>query len=420
MRRNLSYMFRLLAVLPLFTSCIDDVFDKEGVVGGMFGKDDVSYSAVHIGYDPSLVLDKVDHVQQGRLVYLSTREELDDLIARDPESGADTVNVMSFNTGVYPVHLRVSPEDALVRSWSLVSSDTTIVRVTDRESLGMGRTQGPDEAVLQVVGVGDCRLTLSVTGRGDACVEIPVRAVATTTLRFRCTPFWLGKIVTRIHWRCREVPSNVKDVVFRVTDSIRVIGEVRYYDHRLHGPSEQVLRDTVAYPAETFHKRFKKDTYHMLRNVSSAVRELSSRKTYGTQLRWDMARQEYDTVDTYYRWKAVAVDCLFGIVSDNPYLQFDYESKPGRTYDTADKDGGVADSGSDGEDTEEGLEEETEDIGNYFRLLLNDGLTDAQRDSIRNEVNMVKKDLGYDADNLTEAQRDSLLVAMDREREEKL
>lgn len=406
----------LLSAMICLTSCLDNVFEP-GDVGGTIGTKDTEIRGVILGYNQTMAYSDMGFsLDDNRLVFFNTKEELDRMLAMYPDKGLDSSNVLSYNTGIYPVRVKVKPEGAMITGWELQSSDQSLVEVTDYKSLGIDKILGLDEAVLLLKGVGECKLRLRVKGRNESEAEFPIKVVSTTTLKFKCTPFWMGSINTRVHWRAKDVPRNVKDVVFQVTDSVRVIGEVNYYNHYLYGSKLQTVRDTVTYPNEVFFSRFKKSTYHMLRNVTKAVRQLNGMEVQGTRLEWNSTLSRYDTLWTKYLGETKQVDCVFGIVSDNPYLIFNYEIRPGRTYDRKDKNGDITDGGYDGEERDDDDEDVLEDIETYFKLTMNDGLTAAQRDSIRNSVNKFKKDMGYDADNLTDAERNAIIDRMNNEK----
>ena len=317
--------------------------------------------------------------------------------------------------------MKPNPERGVgIQSIECTSSDKDIVEVVSTSFVGV---------TVKVKSLGDVDLYVKVTSKKNSIEHVyPLRVIGTVDLRFRITPFWLRKVATKIRMNTRKLPEGVKDMVMWSKDSVTVVGYCEWYDFKKAGRTPLYKRDTTTYPMDEFMCHYKKFTLYLLRDVTDAIRKYSDMYVDGTKLEevtyndGDGEKTRIDTVHHRYSYIPEQVILSYVAVCDNPFIEFVTTIRSKKTFDTfpagkepddwyeeSDDVGGgpVEDRSLENEDEEEGEEDEKE-TSRYFKVELNDFLTQRQRDSLENRVKVLKKQYGYDEE-LTEEQKDKAM-----------
>ena len=373
----------------------------------------------------SSLFEKMLHIKEGQFTTFKS-EETFDMLRRSGmlEEEAVLRNKIEYQDDEVLLTVRPNPErGAAVQSVECVSSDSDIVEVVSTSLEGVK---------VKVKALGDADLHVKVTGKKNSVEHVyPLRVIGTVDLRFRITPFWLRKVATKVRMNTRKLPEGVKDMVMLSKDSVTVVGYCEWYDFKNTGRKLLFRRDTTTYGMEEFMCHYKKYTMYLLRNVTDAVRKYSEMYVEGTKLEevsyidGNGTKTRIDTVPHRYYYIPEQVILSYTAVCDNPFIEFITTILSKKTFDTfpAGKepddwyeesddvgDGAVEDKALDEEDADEENEREA---SRYFKVELNDFLTDRQRDSLRNCVNEVKERYGYH-EKLTEEQKDKAMEEINK------
>ena len=312
----------------------------------------------------------------------------------------NTDNILEYYDG-YEVWAVGKPDNAAISAVRLVSADSSIVNIIPGDF--------PTKYKLDPKGVGETDLTLTVKGENTLEKTYHMRVNATTSFKVHVPKFWYSNILTtKLRYRVKDMPANVKSMYMDVMDSVTVFGQCEYYDYKKFGDQKQVLRDTITFPLKKHIDRFKKGKRVLLRNVTSAVREFNHTRAHeGTTINRYVVDgvQHVDTVAHKYPWITSQIELSLYIVSDNPYLVFTPIVKVKDS--PKDKDD---DDTSDGDIDDPDTSDDTNDkeAEPYFKFSLNDGLTPQQRDSIRADLQKFRDD--NKMPEKSEAEQDSLLA----------
>lgn len=316
--------------------------------------------------------------------------------------------------------IKTNPEKRVtVKDVIATSSDTTVIKI-------LGTTTEGVRALVKDLGDADIYVQV-VGGKNTVEHNFPLRVVGTIDLRFRITPFWLRKVATKIRMNTRKLPAGVKDMVMWSKDSVTVIGYCEFYDFAKYGKNTLVMRDTTTYPTKEFLCHYKKYKYYMLRNITDAIRKYSDRTVEGTRIvettyntNEGTVATRYDTVKYDYPFIPEQVILTYVAICDNPFIEFLATVRCKKTFDVYEEGKEPADWSEESDDigdgpvddpSEEDDDEETEEdkiTQNYFKVQLNDFLTEHQRDSLRQRVTDLKKKYNYD-ENLSEDEKDKAM-----------
>ena len=370
----------------------------------------------------SSLFEKMMHIGEGQFTTLNSQETFDLLRnSGNLEEEAVLRNKFEYREDEVLLTVKPNPERGVgIQSIECTSSDKDIVEVVSTSFEGV---------TVKVKSLGDVDLYVKVTSKKNSIEHVyPLRVIGTVDLRFRITPFWLRKVATKIRMNTRKLPEGVKDMVMWSKDSVTVVGYCEWYDFKKAGRTPLYKRDTTTYPMDEFMCHYKKFTLYLLRDVTDAIRKYSDMYVDGTKLEevtyndGDGEKTRIDTVHHRYSYIPEQVILSYVAVCDNPFIEFVTTIRSKKTFDTfpagkepddwyeeSDDVGGgpVEDRSLENEDEEEGEEDEKE-TSRYFKVELNDFLTQRQRDSLENRVKVLKKQYGYDEE-LTEEQKDKAM-----------
>ena len=370
----------------------------------------------------SSLFEKMMHIGEGQFTTLNSQETFDLLRnSGNLEEEAVLRNKFEYREDEVLLTVKPNPERGVgIQSIECTSSDKDIVEVVSTSFEGV---------TVKVKSLGDVDLYVKVTSKKNSIEHVyPLRVIGTVDLRFRITPFWLRKVATKIRMNTRKLPEGVKDMVMWSKDSVTVVGYCEWYDFKKAGRTPLYKRDTTTYPMDEFMCHYKKFTLYLLRDVTDAIRKYSDMYVDGTKLEevtyndGDGEKTRIDTVHHRYSYIPEQVILSYVAVCDNPFIEFVTTIRSKKTFDTfpagkepddwyeeSDDVGGgpVEDRLLENEDDEEGEEDEKE-TSRYFKVELNDFLTQRQRDSLENRVKVLKKQYGYDEE-LTEEQKDKAM-----------
>lgn len=370
----------------------------------------------------SSLFEKMMHIGEGQFTTLNSQETFD-LLRKSGNLEEEAVlrNKFEYREDEVLLTVKPNPERGVgIQSIECTSSDKDIVEVVSTSFEGV---------TVKVKSLGDVDLYVKVTSKKNSIEHVyPLRVIGTVDLRFRITPFWLRKVATKIRMNTRKLPEGVKDMVMWSKDSVTVVGYCEWYDFKKAGRTPLYKRDTTTYPMDEFMCHYKKFTLYLLRDVTDAIRKYSDMYVDGTKLEevtyndGDGEKTRIDTVHHRYSYIPEQVILSYVAVCDNPFIEFVTTIRSKKTFDTfpagkepddwyeeSDDVGGgpVEDRSLENEDEEEGEEDEKE-TSRYFKVELNDFLTQRQRDSLENRVKVLKKQYGYDEE-LTEEQKDKAM-----------
>lgn len=325
-------------------------------------------------------------------------------------------------------------KDVEILSVYAASSDTTVMKV-------LGAT--PEAVRVRMKKLGDTDLTVQLDTEEESVVHVyPLRVIGTVDLKFRITPYWLRKAATKIRMNIKGIPEGSDDLVLLTKDSVTIHAYCEWYDFENTGRQPHVERYDVTLPMRSKMVRYKRNTLHLLRDITSQIRDICEKYEEGTMIEQTTVKEadgtEKTTIDTvahkyYYVPENVELDVL--IVCDNPFVEFLVRVKAKKTFDVLNGTGGedeiivdwsedpgdigdqVVDESLETEDDMEPDEEWERETSNYFTVRLNDFLTQAQRDSIMAIVNEKKRQYGYDK-TLSEEEKDKAMEKINEVLEE--
>lgn len=464
-----NYYSRYLLLLPLLlvlAGCNEDL--NSAVTPGR-GETESGYKDMtdfNLGYvvENSGGSGKYDGMTMGGFVPLSTLEDFqnqrDTTIIGVNGDKLDTIvvkhdkieyNVLDYNEGKKVYHVDY-PEGTYVEAVRLSAlkvpseldgsaSDIDVDDILKVSPYGDGNR----DFLLTYKGVGDVILRIEVDTRKDGervtlVKEYPCKVKCTIKFNLRVNKFWEWIIkFGRVRYSCTELPSNLKDVYFKVQDSLTVKARRCYYDYERDG--RNILHeDTLLYTftTNTRYEKLRKGKLRVLRNFSDALKEISELPPYeGSYLITPSYLEKYlaertdtaamvagwrDSLNKYgyylvresYHYVASNAHLNFNCIFASEYINYDVEATASpvcQMVDTIRTQVGdkveieVVDVDKDGDlDLEDNPKDTIKNVRveNYFTFVFNDFLTQYQRDSLANVVN----------NELTEFRRDSILNAL--------
>ena len=223
-------------------------------------------------------------------------------------------------------------------------------------------------------------LEVSVNGNKTVTHRYPVKVQATVDLPVIVTRFWrkdlnLGPLSasippsknTKIRFRVDAVPDCVKDMVFLVTDSVKIYARCIYETRELDGvalkkgeyPYIIEKRDTISLPTHTRYHRFKKGQKVVMRDLSKEIHKITARYETGyTDWRWivvpgllihpfylfthlppphHIMKDEdgglHDFMAIKHHWYIENIVFYFNIFTDNEFIKFKVYAKKDGTGD---------------------------------------------------------------------------------------
>lgn len=309
------------------------------------------------------------------------------------------------------------------------SSDTTVLQI-------VGADVGT--VAVKMLRLGDTDLTVTMVTEKETVTHVyPLRLIGTVDLKFRITPYWLRRSATKIRMNIKGIPAGTDDLVLLTKDSVTIHAYCEWYDFENTGSTPHVERYDVYLPMKSKWIRYKRNTMHLLRDITPQMKEICSRYVQGSMVTQTTINEadgttkvKLDTVSHkyYYFPENVTLDVL--IVSDDPFVEFKVRVKCKKTNDVLNEiyveweedpdDIGdqVVDESLENDDEEPEDEEWQRESEAYFTVRLNDFLTQAQRDSLMRIVDDKKREYGYTAE-LSEEEKDKALEEINREFEEK-
>lgn len=408
--------FFVVSLLTVLTSC-----DKDILHGGALSK----IQFVQIGYDSdnSDIAERFDGrvESQAFIAFMDSKT-----IAEGKQQAVESFGDMKFAPGRYPypkenagkgkLRVKILPEDAVVRSVSVVSTNPDVLTVTGVDGM---------DVFIECKGLGETMLNVSVDGPYNSIEnEFPISITSVCEMEFYITPYWLGGLFTRLYARPEKLPfvSPNTDIPLSYTDSVSVCGVCEFYswNERTERLDKHVARDTIRVPAESHVSLFMSSRKNFLRNVSGAVRELCN-KTIPGKTRMSVGGQEF-IVDSDYHFVVESVILDFLVYGADPYIDFNFTTrcdKVVKSYEY-DDDGQPIDSDTDGNVPYQEREERplVEHESPYFVIRLNDFLSQDERDSRAKEFAGHLKEIGYSQDGLSTDEKDKALEELDKHKKE--
>lgn len=376
-------MLVVLAALSV-CSCDDIIRDVFGDAGSGSSEPKRTLVDFELGYDTKQsLLEKILGIDSHVFRSFTDEEQFQRIQQTGSLRDDYLKNKFEFDSETSLFRVEPLPRKCKVDEIWVESSDTSVIRIDYVSGSGVA---------LRTVGFGETDLRVIVrSGAKEVAKVYPMAVVGTTNLNFYITPYWLGGVHTRIRYKVKGLPENISSLVMEVQDSVTVIGECAYYDHYRYGSRPQVVRDTVTFPVEKRMSMFRKGYRVLVRNITSAVRKFDDSSIEGTYVK--IVDGKRDTVKTYYGYKTEQVILTMAFVTDNPYLEFMLNSKCGRS--TQSLVGGGSD--ADEYDPDDASEPDGSDVEtfNYFTVMVNDFLTQHQKDSIRRSIDDMKEKYGF-------------------------
>lgn len=417
MKRNLYFTLSFLFLL-LLCSCQEILKNLPGYNGEI--------RAIALGYITELEGSDRDFEDNGtfddaNFVAFSDQASFDS--ARENASGQDYNssivpdadlgrNRFLYQEGEVALKINTYPKGVNVKNISIKSSNPEIMEIV--------KTEGADVTVV-LHNIGDVDVQVSVEGSQNSLeATYPIRIVSKTDVQFYITPYWWGGVATRLRYRIEGVPYGFKDLVYEVKDSVSVVGYCEYYNLK-ESKNPIVVRDTVRYAMHDNVHRFKKNRRHLIRNITDAIRQFKLRTSTGYII------ERYDNGEPVYRqkdfdWIPEQVILDFCIVSNSPYIEFNFYTKYDRTTETYDKDKGqMVDEGTDEDDYEDDSVGDKKELSKsdkaYFQILLNTFTGYQDRQDMMNNLNKDLLDLGYDSE-LSEEEKDRQMEEINKHRKD--
>ena len=404
-----KYITVLLFAGSLVVSC-----DKFGTIGGGLGIGG-KITAFEVGYTTrASKFEKMLGPAEDTYVPFTSQEAYEMVKESDSyEEGMTLRNRFEYSSKDLELDLKVYPANtANVKQIVVTSSDTTVIRVLGTSMSGIKVRFGE---------LGDTDITVKVIGKENELTQVfPLRVIGTVDLRVRITAFWLRNVATKLRMGTKKLPSGVKDMVLWSKDSVTVVGYCGYYDLKKYGSREIAVRDTVTYSMKEFWCRYKKGYYYLLRDITPAVRQYNLKFQEGTKLQQrvdDFGKPipyQYDTVPHQYRYSIEQVILSYYAICDNPFIEFVTTVKCNKSFEHVSGSAEYPEADGEGpgaikvEDENEDDENDKETV-NYFKVTINDFLTQRQKDSLMNIVTETKRKYNYN-EQLTEEQKDAAMA----------
>ena len=322
-------------------------------------------------------------------------------------------NRFEFSSEQRTMVVKTYPELAVVDDIKITSSDPEVLEIVSVED---GR------ATVRTHKLGDVNIHVVVRGAVNTIEQdYPVRVYYPVDLNFYITPYWLsGVFNTRIRYKVKNMPPQVKELITEIQDSVSVVGYCTYYDFN-KSRAMQVKRDTIRFRREDKVDRFRKNHRLLVRNITSAIREFSGRSVTGNRYEWNEGEGQYVLRQYEYPYSVEQVILDFNVVSTNPYVEFNFVSKCDKTFDHYNEETGeYEDIGSDGSIDDGGIDNErtlTKEEVAYFQVLLNTFMSEADRQKLIDDLNRQLNEMGYHEE-LSDEEKDRQLEEINKHKRE--
>ena len=335
-----------------------------------------------------------------------------DAAQKQKEEGFDiNVETSRFNyESEATFKIKTIPENAMVKGVQVTSSNKDVLEIV--------KISGK-EVTVALHDVGETVLSVHVQGAvNDMSNEYPLRIVTPVRINFSMTPYWFGRINTRLRMRAKSLPMGLKSITSVIQDSVTVIGYCEYYDVYNHGRTPQVKRDTITFGKHEHTGLIKKNKNRTLRNITSAIRDIRGDwSVKGSRIVQN--GNQLDTVSHHYGYVVEQVILDFNVFGANPYYEYYFSTKCDRTTDvivvdekTGEPTGEIADSGTDDEedfDEEQDEQEIKREDSAFFTIRFNDFLSQSQRDSLCLDLKSKLDAIDYDDSKLTDEEKERRL-----------
>lgn len=408
--KRLSFLFCFLACLSVFVSC-----DGNGLQ--IDKPRQILY--VRIGYDTDI--SELNGRFDGKLGAMGFVAFADaETVAQGAEGLAEGFGDMSVQPGRFPfpkdgvvgegkLRVKVFPEDAIVKSIHVTSSDTDVMQVT-----GVSGT----EVSVKCGTLGETTLKVTVNGSvNSVTTEFPVSVVGTCEMDFNIPPFWQGEKYVRLFARTKELPygSAYRSVALQYKDSVEVCGYCEFYrfNEKTERLDKHVVRDTIRLATEERVALFRPYMMSFIRNITPAFWSMTARTVAG------QARFGGMVVDADYHYSVESVILHFMVYGADPYIEFNFNSMCNRTvinYEY-DEEGLPIDQGADKDiDYDQGSYRSlVEHESPFFRILLNDFLSQDERILRSKELSDKLKEKGYDENAMSDGEKEALLESLNQQ-----
>lgn len=341
------------------------------------------------------------------------------------------------NQDIYFI-VRAFPETAGIRDFNAVSSDEDIIEITKIDLKGVH---------VKIKQLGTANITVFVSGALNTVVaDFPIDIIGYCNLAFYLRDFqlrWDGilagmssnkeleqmnsdekqsffeKLVVNsfrsvsVKNKMKALPKGIDDVFIQIKDSITVTDYIDYYRLENGTMTRHIQRNRYPFRRNSRYYSHIRNRRITLRNITSVVQHIYNKTVKGDRIETKEIENEQtgkkqtvrDTIPYDYRYIVEHVRLDYWVYCDNPYIYFDTKVETYGTVNTTEDMGDV------GPDDDSDLENLKEGTSNLFEVILNDFMTQAQRDSVLQEMREQKKKAGY-LDTYTQEQKDSVVAKM--------
>lgn len=310
-----------------------------------------------------------------------TMESVDDRVDITPggaeidwgDLSAYKYEVVDYADTLVPLRLVVYPSDASVRSLSVVSSDPSLLKIE--------RGAGHFDFTMTPKGVGDVTVRVKVDdGERVIAKSYRLRIMAKVGLKVYLDRYWRNPSLTRIMYRCTELPDNMECMVFTIRDSVEVDAECSWKDVRNGLYTEQTRTITYGMKGRTRDRVFRKDMRIGLEDFSEAFDYISRQYVMGS----DFIGDTDETCDVKYDYYPTKVRLHLDVCPDNPYIAFDLVVK-GNDYVRRDE--------SFRDTTDDGMVSDT-DLMEHYEVGFCRGMTEQEKEKLMDALQERLEEVG--------------------------
>lgn len=207
--------------------------------------------------------------------------------------------------------LRIYPQNVTLRGLSIVSADTTLVKIHPSDNRF--------EFLIEPLGVGDTKIIVSVNdGKRMIKKTYPVRVMATVIMKLYIDSFWKNPELDRIRYKMSGVPSNVGPLVFSIRDSLAIDSECTWKDVKNAIYEDKITIQSYSFNSRTQNKAYRADRRSLLSDIGDALGYFMTLHKYGTEY----IGNTDEIVEVCYDFFPTNARLFIDVFSNNPYLLF--------------------------------------------------------------------------------------------------
>lgn len=283
---------------------------------------------------------------------------------------------VEYDTKENRLELRLKPEDAVISSLSVTSSDTTIMKISK------GKTRL--DYRMKTLGVGDVNVVVKLVADGiPASKKYKIRVKEVLTLAVYVDAFWKNPSLDKIRFYCSKLPPNMDRMAMTIKDSLVVDAVCMWKDEENGIYQYQEHKKTYQFRKRKQDKVFREGKRFLVRDFG---------KVHDDYIEGSEYINDTTVVERRYYYEPQKAQFFIDVCSNSPYLYFEVITRQSNAYS------GTEDVTHTDSETLVNDEEAVKYCTVSFAFDISEKEKKEIRDSLNNKLDKIKDNNGNDID----------------------